>query len=229
MFAVPVYTISMVLVGGMISINLARAVFVPLELVTVRGLSEIDVGLILTPAAFTMAIAAPIAGMMADRVGARPPVVGGLVAMALSSLFLANLRLDTPLPAIAGMVALQGFGNGLALTPNNVAGMNALPQRFLARATAIRSTTRQVAGSMSIALLTAYLVARVGPVGTPANAAAAASAQDAYNGVFAICLAASLACLALAAAFSPRSREMAANVAARASEHEALTRVTPAD
>lgn len=37
--------------------------------------------------------------------------------MAAGSVFLANLTLDTPTPVIALFVGIQGFGNGLALTP----------------------------------------------------------------------------------------------------------------
>jgi DHA2 family multidrug resistance protein len=149
MFKIPEFAVAMTLVAGMISVNLARLVFVPLQLVTLRGLSEIEVGLLLTPAAFSQAIAAPIAGALTDRIGARLPVVLGLGAMAVSTYLLANLDLATPLVAIGIIVFVQGAGTGLALAPNQVAGMNALPQRLLARGTAIRSTTRQVAGSLA--------------------------------------------------------------------------------
>jgi hypothetical protein len=100
--------------------------------------------------------------------------------------------------------------------------MNALPQRLLARGTAIRSTTRQVAGSFSIALLSAFLVARLGDLGPPTDAAAAAAAQQAYDAVFVICTIAMLGCLALAIAFVPRADRMQANAAARDVEHAEL-------
>jgi EmrB/QacA subfamily drug resistance transporter len=222
MFKIPEFSVAMVLVAGMISVNLARLVFVPLQLVNVRGLSEIEVGLLLTPAAFSQAIASPIAGVLADRIGARLPVVLGLAIMAVSSFFLANLDVATPLVVIGVIVVMQGAGTGLALTPNQVAGMNALPQRLLARGTAIRSTTRQVAGSFSIALLMAFLIAQIGSLVPPPDAAAAAAAQQAYNGVFAVCTVAMLGCLALAIAFVPRADRMQANVAARDVEHAEL-------
>lgn len=222
MFAIPAYSIAMVLVAGMITVTLARLVFLPLELVTLRGMSEVEVGLILTPAAFTGAVAAPLAGLLVDRIGARLPVVVGLVAMALGSVALANLSLDTPSPAIALAVAIQGFGNGLALTPNQVAGMNALPQRLLARGTAIRSTTRQVAGSFSIALLTAFLVSRTGAIDPPRDAAGAAAGQAGFNDVFAICAVVALACLTLGAWFVPRADDMDRNARARVVEHKRL-------
>ena len=222
MFAIPAYSVAMLLVGAMIAVTLGRLVFLPLELVGVRGLSEVEVGLILTPAALTGAVAAPAAGMLTDRIGARPPVIIGLVATATASLGFANLALDTPTAVIALLVAVQGFGNGLALTPNNVAGMNALPQRLLARGTAIRSTSRQVAGSFSIALLSAYVAARIGDLAPPDEPAQALAQQDAYNGAFAVLTILGLASLVLAILFVPRSDEMRDNVSARAVEHEEL-------
>jgi DHA2 family multidrug resistance protein len=228
MFGIAAYSVAMILVAGMVSVTLARLVFLPLELVTVRGLSEVEVGLILTPAALTGAVAAPLAGFLADRIGARPPVILGLAAMAVGSVFLANLSLDTPTLAIAVFVGIQGFGNGLALTPNQVAGMNALPQRLLARGTAIRSTTRQVAGSFSIALLTAFLVAQIGVVEPPATPEAALADQAGFNAVFAACAVIIVACLALALAFVPQGEEMRRNTRARAAEHEELVGRPPA-
>ncbi len=222
MFAIPAYTIAMVLVAGMIWVTMARLVFLPLELVTVRGLNEVDVGLILTPAALATAVAAPLAGIVADRIGARAPVAVGLAAMAASSLFLGMLSLDTPVLAIALLVGVQGFGSGLALTPNQVAGMNALPQRLLARGTAIRSTTRQVAGSFSVALLTAILVSRIGVIDRPPDAAAAAADQAGFNLVFALSAVVALACLVIALRYTPDADEMRRDAQDRAAEHEAV-------
>jgi DHA2 family multidrug resistance protein len=222
MFAIPAYSAAMLLVGGMICVTLARLVFLPLELVTVRGLSEIEVGLILTPAAVVGAIAAPLGGILADRIGSRLPVVLGLVVMSVGSLLLANLSLDTPTAMIALFVGIQGLGNGLALTPNAVAGMNALPQRLLARGTAIRSTTRQIAASFSIALLTAFVAAQVGVLATPTSPQMAATEQTAFNSVFAVCAVIGVASILLALRFVPRGDEMRRNTKERAVEHEAL-------
>ncbi len=222
MFTIPAYSVAMALVAGMITVTLARLVFLPLALVTVRGLSEIEVGLILTPAALTGAIAAPLAGSMTDRIGARRPVVLGLVAMVVGSVLYATMSIDTSPWAIAAYGAIQGFGNGLALTPNNVAGMNALPQRHLARGTAIRSTTRQVAASFSLALLTAYVIARVGDLGPPASPAASDTAQAAIGSVFWICAVIGIGCLVLAIRFVPHGDEMRRNTRARTAEHDAL-------
>ena len=222
MFAIPAYSAAMLLVGGMITVTLARLVFLPLELVTVRGLPELEVGLILTPAAVTGAVAAPLGGILADRIGPRLPVLLGLATMCVGSLFLANLSIDTPTWLIALFVGIQGLGNGFALTPNQVAGMNALPQRLLARGTAIRSTTRQISASFSIALLTAFLAAQVGVLGPPGSAAEAMADMAGFNGVFAVCAIVGAACLVLALRFVPSGDEMRRNTGERSAEHQAL-------
>jgi EmrB/QacA subfamily drug resistance transporter len=222
MFSIPAYNAAMLLVGGMVSVTLARQLFLPLELVTVRGLSELEVGLILTPAAVVGAIAAPLGGIFADRVGPRLPVVTGLVIMGIGSIFLATLSLDTPTILIAVFVGIHGLGNGLALTPNQVAGMNALPQRLLARGTAIRSTTRQIFGSFSIAILTALLAVQVGVLGPPSSPAEAAADQTAFNMVFLACAILGGACLLLALRYVPGGDEMRRNTRERVVEHESL-------
>jgi EmrB/QacA subfamily drug resistance transporter len=222
MFAVRTYRVSMVLVAGMIAITMGRLVFLPLELVSVRGLSELEVGVILTPAALAGAVAAPLAGVLTDRIGARPPVLFGLACMGAGALLFANLDLATSPVLIALAVTIQGFGNGLALTPNQVAGMNALPQRLLARGTAIRSTTRQVGGSFAIALLTAFLLARIGSLAAPNGPAETVAQQAAYNGVFLVCTIIALACLVLAIRGIPPGEAMREDAAARVAEHERL-------
>jgi EmrB/QacA subfamily drug resistance transporter len=226
MFAIPAYRVAMALTAGMIAMMFARFVFIPLELVNVRGLSELEVGLILTPAAFTQAAAAPIGGMLSDRIGARPPVVVGLIAMALAAIALANLSLDTPTILVAAAVAFQSLGNGLALTPNAVAGMNSLPQRLLARGTAIRSTTRQVASSFAVAFFGAFLVSRIGSLAPPTTREEALAQQAAYNALFLIVAVLALVCLVLAIRGVPDSEETVANVEARSRERAGAT---PAD
>jgi EmrB/QacA subfamily drug resistance transporter len=222
MFAIPAYSAAMLLTAGMIAITMARLVFLPLQLVLVHRLTELEVGLLLTPAALAQAVGAPLAGALTDRIGARLPVLLGLVAMTLAAFLFANVTLATPLLVIAAIVGLQGLGNGLALTPNQVAGMNALPQNLLARGTAIRSTTRQVAASFSIAILTAFLAVRVGALEPPATVEEQLADLSGYNEVFLVCAMIGLVCLAIALRYVPGREEMSRNTSARATEHERL-------
>jgi DHA2 family multidrug resistance protein len=221
MFAMPGFSITLAIVGGLVIAQLAVLVFIPLELEAIRGLSPLEVGIILTPAALASAVAGPVGGQLADRIGARPPVLVGLACIAVATVTLSQARSDTPVWTILAMVTLQGFGNSMALPPNTLAGLNVLPQALLARGSALRSTVRQVSGSFGLAALTAVVVAQAGtltPVGDPA---AADRLQDAYGTGFLISAGIIGLCL-IAALFLPGAAQMRADRAERAVEHERL-------
>lgn len=56
------------------------------------------------------------------------------------------------------------------MMPNTLAAMNALPARYVARASAVRSLNRQVAGSIGVAVLAGLVAARVGTIaGAPGS------------------------------------------------------------
>ena len=61
-----------------------------------------------------------------------------------------------------------GLGVGLAMMPNTVTGMNSVPGRYVAQASAIRSLNRQIAGAFGTAILASLLTAQIGTLGTRA-------------------------------------------------------------
>jgi hypothetical protein len=108
-------------------------------------------------------------------------------------LSLSRLTLDTPLPVIAGILSLQGFGFGLSTPGVLVTGLSDLPSSLTAQGTALRSLLSQVAGAVAVALLSAVVTASAGP--TPTTAQSQAGFNDAFT-VAAVC-----ALLALVLAF----------------------------
>jgi EmrB/QacA subfamily drug resistance transporter len=220
MFRIPAFTISLTVIGGLVIAQFARLVFIPLELEVLRHMTALEAGLVLTPAALAAAVAAPLAGRVTDRIGARPPVMLGLAISAIGAWLLAGLRLDTPISVVVAVVTFQGLGNGMAMTPNTVAGLNALPQALLARGSAIRSSARQVAASLGVATLTALVVAQAGDL-TSGSGAAAATVQAAYGVAFLVSSGVLVLCLGLAI-FLPGARQTHAHQAERAVEHEQL-------
>src|SRR5437660_1602548 len=90
----------------------------PFSLVASRGLAASTAGLLFTLTPLGTTLAAPLAGRVVDRLGARAPVAAGL---ALEALGLALLSRAGPTSSL-GMVALAlfaaGFGLGLFQVPN---------------------------------------------------------------------------------------------------------------
>jgi MFS family permease len=90
----------------------------PFYLVLVRGFDATTAGLLFTLTPLGTALAAPVAGVAADRLGARTPMIGGLVLEALGLLLLSRADAATATPIIAGALFAAGFGLGAFQVPN---------------------------------------------------------------------------------------------------------------
>lgn len=86
-----VFRVAVIVAFLAMSINLGALVFVPIVLVDVDGLDPGAGALVMIPAGVTVAALSPLCGRLADRIGARTPVLGGLVVMVLSALFLSTV------------------------------------------------------------------------------------------------------------------------------------------
>lgn len=198
MFAVRTFSVTIGIVWLVTAAQFARLVLMPVELETVHGLTALQTGLILAPAAAGTAVAMPLAGRLTDHIGSRIPVIAGLLMISAALLALGNLSADVSTTRITMYLMLQGAGTGFALMPNTVAAMNALPNRWVSRASAVRSLNRQIAGSMGVAVLVSVVVAQAGAL-TGAAGAGAGVLQAAYNDAFRVALVGVVAALALGA------------------------------
>ncbi len=178
----PVFAIGMASLGLLTVAQYLRLVYVPLQMGTVRDVSEMSIGLMMLPSALGIAAMMPVGGRMADRVGARLPVTIGLVLMAVSFWPLAHLSAETPLPVISAWLFLGGVGSGLAMMAPNVVALNAVTTREVSQASGLSSVSRQLAAALGTALL-ASLYASIRPAGDPAGVAPQ-EAIGAFNTVF---------------------------------------------
>ncbi len=182
----PVFAVAMASVGLMAAAQYSRLVYIPLELGTVRGISELQIGLTMLPTALGIAITMPIGGRLADRVGARIPASIGIVVLGATFWPLANLTTTTPLPVISAIVFVGGLGSGLAMMTPNIVAMNSVPGRKVSQATGLSSVARQLSAAVGTALL-ASIFAGNRPDGDPSTVAPA-EALDAYATVFLIAM-----------------------------------------
>jgi DHA2 family multidrug resistance protein len=191
MFKIGTFSLTMVIVGLATLLQYGRLVFIPLELQTLRGYSALKVGFILTPSALGAAVTMPIGGRLTDRIGSKVPVVFGSLLLTVSAWLLANLSYTSSILSIVIMLSIGGLGTGFAIMPNTVAAMNSVSARFTAQASAARSTCRQVAGALGVAILSSIVAARIGAVSAVADTPKDLG-QGAYNAVFYVAAAAGL-------------------------------------
>jgi predicted MFS family arabinose efflux permease len=90
----------------------------PFYLVLVRGLDAANAGLLFTLTPFGTAVAAPVAGLTADRFGARGPMVIGLMLQAVGLFLLSRAGAATSPASLAAALLAAGFGLGLFQVPN---------------------------------------------------------------------------------------------------------------
>jgi EmrB/QacA subfamily drug resistance transporter len=167
-----------------------------LFLTSVWGWSVLEAGLAAVPGALASAVAAPIGGRWASRVGPRAPAIVGAAAFGASLLWLALVADEHAdffgvwLPY--GLVG--GAGIGLGLPTLIGAAARGLPPTRFATGMALATTARQLGAVIGVALLVAV-------VGTPHTAA---GALDAYRGGFVLCAAALVLSAGAALLLRPR-------------------------
>jgi hypothetical protein len=219
MFKIRTFSLTVIIVWILTSVEFTRLVFVPLELIGIRGFTALEVGLMLAPAAVATATTMLIGGRLADRMGPKVPVTTGLAVIGLGLFLESQFALDTPVWGVITAMAIQGAGTGFALTPNTLAAMDSVTAPLVAQASTVRSLNRQIAGAVSVALLTSVIVARIGvlePTGVDPQ-----SAQNAYNSVFVIATGATLAAFVIALRLPGKAETMRVR-SIRQAEHDAL-------
>jgi MFS family permease len=183
-----------VLRAGVLSFVARGAIFsiwllVPFYLVEARGLGAFVGGIffMLTPLGTT--VAAPLAGRLADRIGASAPAVAGLALEAAGLAVLGFVDGATPLGVVALALFVAGFGVGFFEVPNMAAIMAAFPSgqqgaagglSFLAR------TLGVVAGVALTGQIVATRSAAVGFLGAFAESLLVAALAAAAASVFAL-------------------------------------------
>jgi EmrB/QacA subfamily drug resistance transporter len=129
----------------------------PLFLQNIRGYTPMQTGLILFPSAIASGVMMPISGRIFDRFGAKAVTIVGLTVLGISSALLAFISMDTARETIVCLALLRGVGMGLSMMPVNTAGMNAIPPKWVGRASAISNTVRQVMAAVSVTIVTTMI------------------------------------------------------------------------
>ncbi|MGH8092593.1 MAG: MFS transporter [Chthoniobacterales bacterium] len=124
-----------------------------------RGFSALRSGLLLTPLPLTVAVVAPLSGLLADRGGSRWLAPVGLAIAAAGLFLLSRLTAATSMEYIAGCLVVAGIGNGLFQSPNAATIMSAAPPGDQGVAAGALATGRIIGQSLSVAVASAVFTA----------------------------------------------------------------------
>jgi EmrB/QacA subfamily drug resistance transporter len=144
---------------------------VPFYLEIARHAPPATAGLELLVVPLGVGLAAPVAGRLADRIGARPLTVGGMaVAAAMLVLSAVTRGWDSVFLLV---LAVAGLGLGAFTPPNNAAIMGAAPAHQSGMASGVLNMTRGLGTSLGLALAgLAYTIGAGVGQATPAGATA---------------------------------------------------------
>lgn len=123
----------------------------------VLGYSPVTAGAATLPLAATMVVAAPRSAGLADRFGRNRVMAGGLGLIVVGMLIMALLTVTSGYPPVALALLLFGAGMGLANAPATGAIMESMPLGKAGVGSAVNDTTREVGGSLGVAVLGSLL------------------------------------------------------------------------
>ena len=123
----------------------------------VRGYDTLAAGVRTLPFAIATGIFAPIAPQLVHRVGTKIVVASGLVMMALGLVIAATCDATTPYRIVALAAIVMGAGLGLTTSPATESIMGSLPPEKAGVGSAVNDTTREVGGTLGVAVLGSLL------------------------------------------------------------------------
>jgi MFS transporter, DHA2 family, lincomycin resistance protein len=130
----------------------AGAIMLPLFMQTVLDTGTFVSGLAVLPGGLLLGLLGRPVGALYDKIGARPLVIPGAAAMALSMWLFATLGPESPLAAVIAIHLVMMGGLGLMMSPLMTEALSALPGSLYSHGSAILTTLQQVAGALGTAL-----------------------------------------------------------------------------
>lgn len=134
----------------------------------VMELSPLQFGIHSLPFAVSIAIGAPLATLIAQRVGTTAVIVFGLVVMSVGMFIAGQVKVETPYlgPVLISMV-LMGLGLAIVQGPATESIMSSVSLDEAGAGSAVNDTTREVGGTLGVAVLGSIVASiyttKVGP------------------------------------------------------------------
>jgi MFS family permease len=141
--------------------------FLAQYLQTALGYGPLDAGIRLLPLTATLMICAPITGALADRVGERWFLAGGLVMQAVGWGWLALIASsDLDYARMVPPLIVGGCGVSMAIPAVQKSALGAVAVEEIGKASGIVNTLRFLGGAFGVAIIAAVF-ARRGSFGSP--------------------------------------------------------------
>jgi EmrB/QacA subfamily drug resistance transporter len=146
--------------GAMLFVGLAMFgtfFYVSLYVQNVLGWSPVEAGASFLPMTFLIIALAPRTGALADSVGSRWLVGGGMLLLAVMLFYYGFLGADSSFWTLLPALLIGGIGMAMTMTPTTAAAMSAVAVDKAGVGSAVLNSARQVGGSLGIAVMGAIV------------------------------------------------------------------------
>ena len=136
---------------------LAMFFFIAIYMQTIEHYSPLEAGIRFLPTTLCVIVISPLSGRLADRVGPRPLMTGGLLLVAVSLFWQSHLNVGSGFSFLAPGFVLMGIGLAFIMSPMSTAAMNAVDRTKAGVAGGILSMSRMIGGTLGVAVLAAFI------------------------------------------------------------------------
>lgn len=148
------------LIGLLGFVLYASLVLLPIYLQTLLGYPALTAGLALSPRGLGSLLTTPLAGYLTSKTDPRRLLIFGLILGAITMFDLSGLNLNAGYWNILWPQVFQGIALSFLFIPLMAASMAHISKERMGNATSIFNLTRNIGGSLGIALMTTFLARR---------------------------------------------------------------------
>jgi DHA2 family multidrug resistance protein len=149
------------LLSIVVGMGLYGALFaIPIFSQSILHYTSEQTGMLLLPSALASAFAMPLVAKLVDRIDPRILIVTGALVVVFALFQLEHITPQTSAEDLFWPLMTRAVGTVLMFLPLNMATLGPLPKQDLGKASGFFSLTRQLGGSIGVALLTTLLAQR---------------------------------------------------------------------
>jgi EmrB/QacA subfamily drug resistance transporter len=147
--------------------------FMAIYMQDILGYGALEAGIRFLPTTMVIAVIAPIAGRLSDRLGPAVPMSTGLAVLGVSMFLFAGVNTATTYAGLVVPFVLMGIGIALVMSPMSTAAMNAVSVQKAGVASGVLQMSRMIGASVGVAATGAIFQSQLGSGFDPAQLAAA--------------------------------------------------------
>jgi EmrB/QacA subfamily drug resistance transporter len=147
--------------------------FMAIYMQDILGYGALQAGIRFLPTTVVIAVVAPIAGRLADRLGPSTPMSVGLAILAVSMFMFAGVNTGTTYSGLIVPFVLMGLGIALVMSPMSTAAMNAVSVQKSGVASGVLQMSRMIGASVGVAATGAIFQSQLGSSFNPGQLATA--------------------------------------------------------